>query len=223
MNIYKFRSNFDSNSQGIFILGEKKVYWSTTKVASHIRSGHCEGATTEEVELFKKEFVYDSPKSLVHKSAIKKRIKEVFDVDEEYSKPRKRTRLSPKQLEKPKPETSDSETADNANQFHPLGDEEETLIYEEIASGPGNYDGEEKVEIVFLSEEGKLMQSNKQQQEPPSIQMSREEKFIHAVYPQFKGKTKLNLIDEILDLKRQNDLLSSKAKRFENTINRLLN
>ena len=34
-------------------IGAKNVYWSTTKVASHIRSGHCKGATDEEVQNFK--------------------------------------------------------------------------------------------------------------------------------------------------------------------------
>jgi len=36
-----------------FRIGSKNVYWSTTKVASHIRSGHCKGATDEEVQKFK--------------------------------------------------------------------------------------------------------------------------------------------------------------------------
>lgn len=35
------------------ILGMKKVYWSTSKVASHIRSGHCSGASNDEVQQFK--------------------------------------------------------------------------------------------------------------------------------------------------------------------------
>lgn len=52
--------------------------------------------------------------------------------------------------------------------------------------------------------------------------LTKEEKFIQAVYPQFKGKTKLDLIDNILDFKRQIEILQEKANTFENTINRLL-
>lgn len=187
---------------------------------SHIRSGHCEGASKEEVDQFKKEFVYDSPKSLVHKSAITKRFKESFEI-EEY-KPRKSPKRSSRNSVKSKTEALDNEVIDE-NPFEEMGDEEETLLYEEIASGHNNEEGDDKVEILYLSEDVDITQGSKQQPSLSTKQMSREEKFIQAVYPQFKGRTKLNLIDEILDLKRQNDLLASKAKTYEDTINRLLN
>lgn len=66
-------------------------------------------------------------------------------------------------------------------------------------------------------------QAVKERQTKSMSEMTKEEKFIHVVYPNFKGKTKLQLIEDILDLKRQNELLQVKAKNYENTINRLLN
>lgn len=156
---------------------------------------------------------------MVHKSAITKRFRESFEI-EEY-KPRKSIKPSTRSAEKQKADAFDSEIVDNTNQLEQLEAEEETFMYEEIASGHGNDVGDEKVEIVYISEEGNIAQNKHPQS--PAMEMSREEKFIQAVYPQFKGKTKLNMIEEILDLKRQNDLLSSKAKTYENTINRLLN
>jgi hypothetical protein len=58
---------------------------------------------------------------------------------------------------------------------------------------------------------------------PAKQETTLEEKFIREVYPQFKGKTKLQLIEDIIELKRLNELLQDKAKNYENTINRLLN
>lgn len=52
---------------------------------------------------------------------------------------------------------------------------------------------------------------------------SKEDKFINAVYPQYATKTKLQLIEEILEMKRQNDQLQSKCSTYEETIHRLLN
>lgn len=53
--------------------------------------------------------------------------------------------------------------------------------------------------------------------------MSKEDKFIDAVYPHYSSKSRLQLIEEILEIKRQNDLLLSKCKNYEETIHRLLN
>lgn len=49
-----------------------------------------------------------------------------------------------------------------------------------------------------------------------------EEQFIEAVYPQFKRKSKRQLIDDNLGLKRQIDHLEVKANTFERTISKLL-
>lgn len=49
----------------------------------------------------------------------------------------------------------------------------------------------------------------------PAPETAEEEKFIRAVYPEFKGKTKLELIDEIR-------LLRDKVNVFKGTIDRLL-
>lgn len=48
----------------IYFIGTKNVYWSTTKVASHIRSGHCKGASEEEIQKFKvgKSFFFNNSK-----------------------------------------------------------------------------------------------------------------------------------------------------------------
>lgn len=82
---------------------------------------------------------------------------------------------------------------------------------------------DDKVEFIIVSgqpEQSRRMTINEQ---PATSELSKEEKFIQAVYPQFTGKTKLQLIDEILDAQRRNDLLQDKVKTFEDTINRLLN
>lgn len=104
----------------------------------------------------------------------------------------------------------------------------EDIVYEDYNSPPdlnqSDQNGEEKLEIVFLPEETReeASPSNRLKIESSSSEMSREDKFINAVYPQFKGKTKLELIEHILDLKRRNEMLQAKAKTYENTINRLL-
>src|SRR4051812_40544781 len=64
------------------VLGGKKVYWATSKVASHIRSGHCTGASKDEVQRFKDDFVYESPKNLVHRSTVSKQFKDSFEIKE---------------------------------------------------------------------------------------------------------------------------------------------
>ena len=109
-------------------------------------------------------------------------------------------------------------------------DDCEDVLYEDLTAAGHENEVEEKnenegMQIVFVSEEE--LDSSKinttKEQSPFKQELSREDKFIQAVYPQFRGKTKLQLIEEILDLKRRNDLLEVKAKTYENTINRLLN
>lgn len=50
----------------------------------------------------------------------------------------------------------------------------------------------------------------------------KEEKFINVIYPNFKGFSKLKLIDEILELKRKNEILEDKVKTYAKAINDLL-
>ena len=93
--------------------------------------------------------------------------------------------------------------------------------YEDLESDQNT----EKLEIVFLPEtlvKPTEVKHLKQQPSSSSV-LSREEKFIDAVYPQFKGKNKLDLINQILDLERLNEMLQTRSKTYENTINRLLN
>lgn len=81
---------------------------------------------------------------------------------------------------------------------------------------------DEKVEFIIVS--GQPEQNRRVHEQPATTpELSKEEKFIQAVYPQYQGKTKLELIDEILDAQRRCDLLKDKVKTFEDTINRLLN
>lgn len=89
--------------------------------------------------------------------------------------------------------------------------EEDTGIVEE----DGNND--DKMEILFVQENEKEVE-----QTTSSTSISKEDKFIREIYPQFNNRTKLELIDEILDLKRKNELLQAKVKTYEKTINKLL-
>ncbi|CRK98916.1 CLUMA_CG011995, isoform A [Clunio marinus] len=209
---------------------DKKVYWSTIKVVSHIRSGHCKGTTGDEIKRFKDEFIYDSPKNLVHKSVITKRFKEYFETEGIGKSPKKSKKKSSASAKKVKSEDIESiETS----QFSIDGGEE--ILFEGFTSGTEN-ENEDKMEILFLSGnehtyneklEADLTTPNKEQEaqstSTSSVDITREDKFIRAVYPQFKDKTKLQLIEDILDLRRKNELLQAKTKTYENTINRLLN
>lgn len=94
-------------------------------------------------------------------------------------------------------------------------DEHETLSTEQEEPVEAEH---ENFEILFVADE-----QNCQPTETTSTEdQKQEEKFINVVYPQFKNKTKLQLIDEILELQRRNDLLQDKTKTYENTIKRLL-
>lgn len=208
-------------------------------MASHIRSGHCLGATEEEVQRFKKEFVYESPKNLVHKSVITKKFRETFEVERYHpAKTPKMIKKNPTRsvltINPSKKQKVELREEDEINEYTTADLEDCDVVFEEIASGTNNEedvkDYNEKVEILFLGESEDLedhkTNTTPKPQELPTIpqqEMSREDKFINAVYPQFKGKTKLQLIEDLIDLKRRNDLLQVKAKNYENTINRLLN
>jgi hypothetical protein len=214
-----FRAKLKNIIAILLILGGKKVYWSSSKVASHIRSGHCSGASDEEVQMFKKEFVYDSPKNLVHKSAITKKFKEHFEIEEQFAvskreSPKRYTRKVVQLDESPEPKRTKIEMIEEY--------ENDEIIYEDYNS-PNDNSTEEKLEIVFLPNSQEDQEAKHTEPKPSSSGLSREEKFINEVYPQFKGKTKLDLIDQVLELKRRIEMLQTKAKTYENTINRLLN
>lgn len=96
-------------------------------------------------------------------------------------------------------------------------DQSDHIMYEVEGGDDAN---DEKLEIVYVQEDFRLKRDSETSE--ASTTLSKDDKFIAAVYPQFKGKTKLQLIDEILDLKRQNELLQGKVKTYEKTIHSLL-
>lgn len=116
---------------------------------------------------------------------------------------------------------------EEVHSIEPNTDDDDAILYEEFSTEDiEDETNNPKLEIVFLPQEttsNRLSADQEIEPEPSTSGMSRQEKFIQAVYPQFKGKTKLQLIEEILDLQRQNELLKTKAKTYEDTINRLLN
>lgn len=93
------------------------------------------------------------------------------------------------------------------------------IMYELEAA---NTDDEKIEELIFVANESVQETPPKKSDESEPTSMSKEEKFISAVYPQYKGRTKLELIDQIFDLQRRNELLQNKVKTYENTINKLL-
>jgi hypothetical protein len=114
--------------------------------------------------------------------------------------------------------------------------EDAEAIYE-VETRTDNSGDSEKVEIVYVPVQNSSNQSDhkspKKHDSAGKINIvsssivrttstAKEEKFISVIYPQFHGKTKLQLIDEILDLKRRNDLLHDKVEKYEETINKLL-
>lgn len=168
------------------------------------------------MKLFKQDFVYDSPKNLVHKSTVTKRLKEAFEIEEYQPDKSAKTdkdhiQIRSKRMKvgvksKPKDDTDD----ELAYEQELVGEDQVFIITEDNAT-----DYKEDVEIENL-ETVKAQSVNFQKE------TTNDDKFIQVVYPQFKGKTKLELIEDILDLKRQNELLQLKAKTYKNTINRLL-
>jgi hypothetical protein len=97
---------------------------------------------------------------------------------------------------------------------------ESEIMYELEAT---NTDDEKVEELIFVTNHDSSHDiSPKKSEELEPISTNKEEKFIAAVYPNFKGRTKMDLIDEILDLQRRNELLQIKVKTYENTINKLL-
>lgn len=163
------------------------------------------------MQLFKREYVYDTPKNLVHRTAITKKFKENFEIEEIPVKESSKRYSRVAKLQ----ETSESKRT----KIEMIDDYEDYEHFDDLESDQNT----EKLEIVFLPIEKEAVVKNSEPQSSSSSELSREEKFIKEVYPQFKGKNKLDLINQILDLERLNEMLQTRAKTYENTINRLLN
>lgn len=185
--------------------------------------------------------MYSSPKNLVHRSKIGDlaKVKATGKAPAKRKSPRKE---SPKQQKTIAYEIEQDEMEVESLETEELTDDEgrgsdmklETVKYavkhrkhhetNEQTQYEVHTNNDENVEFIIVS--GQPEQTSKvliHQQPAVNHELSKEEKFIQAVYPQFQGKTKLQLIDEILDAQRRNDLLQDKVKTFEDTINRLLN
>lgn len=161
------------------------------------------------MQRFKREFVYDSPKNLVHKSALKGKVEEPIK--------RKLVRSPDKKEMVIKKQKDDTDLI----QEHYIDEEnnEDHIMFEVEGSDDIQ---DEKLEILYVQENYRQSQRDRDSEPREQAPISKDEKFIAAVYPQFKGKAKLQLIDEILDLKRQNELLQAKVKTYEKTIHSLL-
>lgn len=196
--------------------GNKNVYWSTTKIASHIRSGHCTGSSDQEVQRFKQEFVYETPKNLVHKSSIKESA-----TNSNKLKRKLVLKTSDSNVKMAKLDVIDNVSTGD-EQYIEEDNNEEDICFEEMVE---EQNANAKVEVVYVSSNDRGFNYANDESAPSNksqISMNKEEKFISMVYPTFKGKSKLELIDEINDLKRQNELLLIKNKTYESTINALL-
>jgi len=185
--------------------------------------------------MFKEDFMYESTKNLVHKSqaaknSFKRNFTEEFHIVKEEPRTRFRTVLSRGEPEHKRTKLEvldqDSLSQEEHIELEAEQDPENDIMFDDNHSAGDPADGEvdgEKVEIVFLPQDSEFRKEiPKRRIIVPKPDLAKEEKFIAAVYPQFKGKTKLNLIDEIMDLKRRNELLQVKARTYENTINKLL-
>ncbi|XP_070491445.1 uncharacterized protein [Chironomus tepperi] len=204
----------------------KNVYWSTTKVASHIRSGHCKGASDEEVQKFKQEFVYETPKHLIHRSCVGKTPRSADSLKAERDE-KSESVTSIKKIYM-KQELKDGSQAKRQKLELDEEYESENIIEENNDSEimyeleTANTDDEKIEELIFVTNDSAQETPPKKSEESVPASASKEEKFISAVYPQYKGRSKFDLIDEIFDLQRRNELLQVKVKTYENTINKLL-
>ena len=171
------------------------------------------------------EFVYETPKHLIHRSRVGKtpRSAESFKSEKEEKGETvtikkyylKHESNNPGQAKRQKLDIEDYE-GENIIEEHP----DSEIMYELEAT---NTDDEKVEEILYVTNEPAPHETPaKKSEEMEQTVTSKEEKFISAVYPQFKGRTKMELIDEIFDLQRRNELLQVKVKTYENTINKLL-
>lgn len=180
--------------------------------------------------------MYSSPKNLVHRS----KVQDLTIVKTSTTRPPKRKSALPKpkktvdyeidteqdEMEEGTFDTEDltdddgrgssvkQEVVEYAVKRRKLEDTDEHTQYEVQTNG------DDKVEFIIVSGQPEKNARMTADEQPAA---SKEERFIQAVYPQFQGKTRLQLIDEILDSQRRIDLLQDKVKTFEDTINRLLN
>lgn len=225
---------------------------------SHIRSGHCPEATDEEVRKFKLDYVYRTPKNLVH------RMSSSLDETKNEQPPRKSSTgdsKSHRTLLSKSEQTSNLKSVIKRKKLEPIEDSEpddngeKDEVYEDFSGD--TLEEQEDVQFLVLQESQILSDSSanefKNEQvytiknrnqvssgnslndpvadsftAPQQIVVdtrltSKEDKFIDAVYPQYSSQSRLELIEEIIEIKRRNDLLLSRCKNYEETIHRLLN
>lgn len=227
---------------------------------SHIRSGHCPEATDEEVRKFKLDYVYRTPKNLVH------RMSSSLDETKNEQPPRKSSTgdsKSHRTLLRKSEQTSNLKSVIKRKKLEPIEDSEpddngeKDEVYEDFSGD--TLEEQEDVQFLVLQESQILSDSSanefKNEQvytiknrnqvssgnslndpvadsfttpQPQQIVVdtrltSKEDKFIDAVYPQYSSQSRLELIEEIIEIKRRNDLLLSRCKNYEETIHRLLN
>lgn len=165
--------------------------------------------------------MYESPKNLVHKSAVSKKFKETFEVKEfRVVGSRKRTSnvsTTSSELKKPK-----QESVDERQEVYNIEGEHISEHFGEVDEA--DQEGQSVSIMILPHDIDESMEAVKPFKPASSARQepSQEDKFIREVYPQFKGKTKLQLIEDIIELRRLNELLQDKAKNYEKTINRLL-
>lgn len=170
--------------------------------------------------------MYETPKHLIHRSCVGKTtrsaelLKSERDDKSETVTTIKKLYLKHDlkdsgQAKRQKLELEDDYESENIIEEH----NDSEIMYELEAT---NTDDEKVEELIFVANDSTHETPPKKSEELEPISTNKEEKFISAVYPHFKGRTKLDLIDEILDLQRRNELLQVKVKTYENTINKLL-
>lgn len=89
--------------------------------------------------------------------------------------------------------------------------------------------GADNIEKVFVDNLGgavvkteNIQESDEEQLVESTSEVTKEDKFIEAVFPDYKKTTKRQLIEDNLELKRQIEHLKARAVIYEKTINRLL-
>ncbi|CAO1412602.1 unnamed protein product [Diamesa serratosioi] len=77
-------------------------------------------------------------------------------------------------------------------------------------------------ELVLIPTMNTSPSSSEEQMPKTENFYEKEEKFIGVIYPNFKGISKLKLIEDIIELKRKNEILEDKVKTYAKAVNDLL-
>lgn len=183
-------------------------------VASHIRSGHCREASPGQIKKFKEDYFYPTPKKLVHRSSFYGKRKSNENSDQSH-------RIK---------NTNETTTKSDASKRTKIDDTDEVEVLEEMISDSDQIIDD--VQYVMINETQQnssdnadviVEKTNRNTFKIKTISTTKEDKFIAAVYPQYSNMTKLQLIENLLEIKKENDLLKSKCSNYEDSINRLLN